>query len=93
MSNSTLFLIQGDYSKAPSLLTQLQQMATPQDQIVLMAESVLLYAEPTLEPYTLYILKADADVLPEVKSQILNIIDYSEFSNLLLQHTRCISLK
>ena len=93
MSNSTLFLIQGDYSKAESLLTQLQQMATPQDQIVLMAESVLLYAEPALEPYTLYILKADADVLPEVKPHPLNIIDYSEFSNLLLQHTRCISLK
>ncbi|ENV48063.1 hypothetical protein P255_01463 [Acinetobacter brisouii CIP 110357] len=93
MSNSTLFLIQGDYSKAASLLTQLQQMATPQDQIVLMAESILLYAEPALESYTLYILKADTDVLPEVKSLPLNIIDYSEFSNLLLQHTRCISLK
>ncbi|MHA3048996.1 hypothetical protein [Acinetobacter sp. ANC 4639] len=93
MSNSTLFLIQGDYSKATSLLTQLQQMATPQDHVVLMAESVLLYAEPTLKLYTCYMLKADADILPEANPTSLNIIDYSEFTTLLLQHTRCISLK
>lgn len=93
MSNSTLFLVQGDFSKAASLLAQLQQMATSQDVIVLMAESVLLYAEPALKPYLCYALKADTDILPETNSQHLNMIDYSEFATLLLQHTRCISLK
>lgn len=94
MSNSTLFLMQAEYSKSACLLNQLQHMADPTtDQIVLMAESALLYNDPSLNNYHCYILKNDADILPESIDSRIQIIDYSQFSQILLQHTRCISLK
>ncbi|WP_111891668.1 hypothetical protein [Acinetobacter sp. MB5] len=93
MSNSTLFLLQGDYSKASALLEQLQQMASPTDSVVLMAESTLLYSHPAVQSYNCYLLKADTCILPELESASIQIIDYPDFTELLIQHTRCISLK
>ena len=93
---TTLFLLQGDYAKAQQLLMQFQQMATNSDSIVLMAESVLHYNHPSLAPYRRYVLENDAVILPKLENDLaqrIQCIDYLQFSQLILQHQRCISLK
>lgn len=93
MANSTLFLLQAQYSQSSQIIEQIQQMATENDAIVLMAESSLLYAETALQSYQCYVLEADASILPEDAATQVQVINYTEFSTLLLQYHRCISLK
>lgn len=93
MQDSTLFLLQADFKQASQLLQQLQQMAEKTDPVVLMAESTLLLDHPDLQSYPLYILNTEAELLTLTVPESVTVLDYSQFTDLLLQYQRCISLK
>lgn len=93
MQDSTLFLLQGDFKQASSLLQQLQQMAAKTDPVVLMAESTLLLDHPDLQAYPLYILSTEAELLTLTIPESVTVLNYSQLTDLLLQYPRCISLK
>ena len=61
MSNQTLYLIQSDYAATASVLDQLAQIHAPDDQVILMGESVLYLDHAFIQQLPqVYILENDA---------------------------------
>lgn len=93
MSN-TLYLIQSEYSRTPAILDQLDQIYSTDDAVVLMGDAVLVFDSAQLkDKASVYALENDAEILPNQDLSALKIINYAEFSDLVLSFKRCISLK
>lgn len=95
MSNSTLYLLQSSYANASQSITQLGQLITVGDAIVLMGESVLFIADEQIQQFgTCYVLEQDVQVLGKhAHYNHMQVINYAQFVDLCLQYTRCMSLK
>ncbi|MEB3753847.1 hypothetical protein [Acinetobacter sp. MD2(2019)] len=93
MQTSTLFLLQANFNQATQLLIQLKNMASPSDAVVLMSEAALLVNHPDLALYPLYVLKTEAELLTSTIPDHVSVLDYDQLTDLLLQYSRCISLK
>lgn len=93
MSN-TLYLMQSEYSRTPAMLDQLDQIYATDDAVVLMGDAVLVFDSAQLkDKASVYALENDADILANQDLSALKIINYAEFSDLVLSFKRCISLK
>ncbi|WP_336929568.1 DsrH/TusB family sulfur metabolism protein [Acinetobacter tandoii] len=91
MLTATLYLIQSDYSSAEAKLSQLQSLLHSSDSVVLMGDAVLHAA---LAPIVqLYVLDTDASLLSHPEPAQLKVISYSEFADICLAHTRCMTIK
>lgn len=97
MSEKTLYLVQSHFANTDAMLSKLNQIWSQQDSIVLMGDAVLAVDfEQLLGKSNLYILKNDAELLasnPKTDISGIKIINYTEFSDLVLSFQRCISLK
>ena len=94
MTDKTLYLIQSEFSATPAVLTQLGQIATTNDSIVLCADAVLFAQDERIKKFPhLYVLKQDAELMNQASFAHLSILDYDQFANLVLNFTRCVSLK
>lgn len=94
MSNHTLYLIQSNYANTESILTKLNSIITSDDSVVLMGDAVFFsQAVNTQICSNLYVLENDAENIPNVASVDFKIINYDQFSDLILAYTRCITLK
>lgn len=94
MSNHTLYLIQSNYTNTPAILNKLNQMIQGDDSVVLMGDAVFFNESAYIKSCSnLYILENDAENLPSIESSATQIIDYDEFSDLVLNFKRCVTLK
>ena len=94
MSDQTLYFIQSEFAKTDTILNQLQQMASPNDSIVLFADAVLFAQDQRLIIYPhLYVLEQDAELNPMPLPSHIQQLNYDGLTNLVLNFTRCISLK
>lgn len=94
MSDQTLYLIQPDYAATASVLDQLAQLHASDDQVVLMGESVLYLDHAFVQQLPqVYILRNDAEILISPLSENVALLDYSEFADICLKFSRCISMK
>ena len=94
MSNHTLYLIQSNYANTESILTKLNSMITSDDSVVLMGDAVFFSQSVNTQICSnLYVLKNDAENIPNVASVDFKIISYDQFSDLILDYTRCVTLK
>lgn len=99
MSDKTLYLVQATASNITQCTQQLHSLLDSEDAIVLMGDSVLaLISTDILSlPQPIYVIDLDLQLLPQVMidelSPKFSEIDYSGFSDLVLNFKRCISLK
>lgn len=94
MTEKTLYLIQSNFANTQTALDQLIHVYASDDAVVLMGESVLKLESALLQDITqLYILENDFEILAVQPSKHIHVINYAEFSELVLSFTRCISLK
>ena len=91
---STLFLIQSDYSSASTKLVQLQPLLQCSDSVVLMGDAVLHAQHDALQHVErLYVLDTDAALLTPQLPTHIQVISYTQFADICLAHTRCMSIK
>ena len=94
MTDKTLFLLQADFAATPQALLKLQQLYAAEDAVVLLGDSVLYVGEASLTQYDqLYMLEQDEELLADPLPVFIQKIDYLQFADLVLQYTRCVSLK
>ena len=94
MLTATLYLIQSDFSSTEAKLTQLQTMLHHGDCVVLMGDAVLHAHHVALTSLEqLYVLDTDTTLLNSSKPAQLNVISYSQFADICLAHTRCMTIK
>ncbi|SPL69927.1 DsrH/TusB family sulfur metabolism protein [Acinetobacter stercoris] len=94
MQNQTLYLIQSNYNHTKATLDKLESIFAPSDAVLLMGDTVLFSQHPFLDhPETVYILENDAEILVGELPSHFKTINYSAFADLILQFTRCVSLK
>ena len=94
MSDQTLYFIQSEFAKTDMILNQLWQMVSLNDSIVLFADAVLFAQDQRLAAYPyLYIIKQDAELNPIPLPSHIQQLNYDDLANLVLNFTRCISLK
>ena len=91
---ATLFLIQSNAITSLASIKKLRTVYQEHDQVVFLGESVLALSEELINGLAhCYILKNEASFLnPDLKT-VVNYLNYDDFSNLILQFERCISLK
>lgn len=94
MKNSTLFLIQSPYNNFNKILDELSQMAKADDHIVMMGDSVLQVTDAVVDSYpNIYCLSNEESLLQDNLKERVNILEYTQFADLVLQFQRCVSLK
>ena len=94
MKNSTLFLVQSPYNNFNKILDELSQMAKADDHIVMMGDSVLQVTDAVVDTYpNIYCLSNEESLLQDNLKERVNILEYTQFAELVLQFQRCVSLK
>ena len=94
MQNTTLFLIQASYNSLDKIWNDLMQMAQSSDHIVLMGDAALHIPSIIMQKFShLYCLEIEQSLLNStIKAQIKGL-KYTDFADLILQFSRCVSLK
>ncbi len=94
MENSTLFLIQSPYYNTDKTWIELTHMANVDDHIVMMGDSVLQVTDAVVDSYpNIYCLSNEESLLQDNLKERVNILEYTQFAELVLQFQRCVSLK
>lgn len=94
MENSTLFLIQSPYYNTDKTWIELTHMAKVDDHIVMMGDSVLQVTDAVVDTYpNIYCLSNEQSLLQDNLKERVNILEYTQFAELVLQFQRCVSLK
>ena len=94
MSEKTLYLVQSSFANTENVLNKLTQIYSEQDSIVLMGDAALaIHAQQLQGMAKVYLLENDTQLLASTLNHAFKSINYSEFSDLVLSYTRCISLK
>jgi len=94
MENSTLFLIQSPYYNTDKTWIELTHMANVHDHIVMMGDSVLQVTDAVVDTYpNIYCLSNEESLLQDNLKERVNILEYTQFAELVLQFQRCVSLK
>lgn len=93
MTQKTMYLLQGNYAAVDQHIQTLAQLLTSEDDVVLMGDAVLKHQHPILQQHTrCYALISDLEILGATTHQ-LTALDYAQFADLVLQHSRHICLK
>lgn len=94
MSKKTLYLLQSTFAHTAHCIGSLNQTYSSDDAIVFTGESVLYVNDAFFQnKQNLYILENDAEVLLDSIPKNIQLINYSDFADLILTFKRCISLK
>lgn len=93
MSEASLFLLQSRFADTPLMLDRIRQMSGPGDQILLMGEAVLFVGDAHMNDLAISILATDAEILVPDLPKHIQVLDQNQFAALILQFTRCITLK
>ncbi len=94
MSNHTLYLVQSNYANTENAFAKIAEMIAAEDSLVLLGDSVLLSHSLLLsKTQNIYVLENDAVNIPKLDLSDLQIINYTQFAELVLKFKRCISLK
>ena len=94
MTTQTLYLIQSTYAQTNQILNQLEQIYGASDHIVLTGDAILFAHDGRLQSkHNLYVLESDTEILYESLPSLIKSISYDQFADLVLDFTRCVSLK
>lgn len=94
MSDSTLYLVQSTFAHTDASINSLLQLYANGDAVVLMGDAVLFIEDARLKNLTnIYVLENDAEILAETLPSSIQLMNYAEFADLVLNFTRSISLK
>ncbi len=94
MSDSTLYLVQSTFAHTDASINSLLQLYVNGDVVVLMGDAVLFIEDARLKNLTnIYVLENDAEILAETLPSSIQLMNYAEFADLVLNFTRSISLK
>lgn len=94
MTHQTLYLIQSNYASTEMILTKLNALIDSNDSVVLMGDAVFFSQSVNIQICSnLYVLENDAENIPNIGSVDFKIINYDQFSDLILAYTRCVTLK
>ena len=94
MSDSTLYLVQSTFAHTDASINTLLQLYANGDAVVLMGDAVLFIEDVRLKNLTnIYVLENDAEILADTLPSSIQLMNYAEFADLVLNFTRSISLK
>lgn len=94
MSDSTLYLVQSTFAHTDASINSLLQLYANGDAVVLMGDAVLFIEDARLKNLTnIYVLENDAEILADTLPSSIQLMNYAEFADLVLNFTRSISLK
>ena len=94
MSDSTLYLVQSTFAHTDASINSLLQLYVNGDAVVLMGDAVLFIEDARLKNLTnIYVLENDAEILADTLPSSIQLMNYAEFADLVLNFTRSISLK
>ena len=92
-ASGSLYLIQANAQSTAAALDQLTGLWSPNDQIVMMGESLWCYEHDFFkQAHTVYALESDLNLLPQVLQGHFHRLDYASFADLCLKFKRCIRL-
>lgn len=93
---NTLFIIQAEYQNMPTIISQLNDLYTEHDAVLLMQESLLFLHQPLFHRIlALYVLADDALHLniPATQHTNLKLINHTEWVDLILKSQKILTLK
>ena len=95
MSGKNLFLVQSSFNSTDTAINKLKNLYSIGDDVVLMGDSVLKIDDLFFQSLdTIYVLENEMSNLGDnCTLSNVKIISYDQFSDLVLKHTRSISLK
>ncbi len=94
MSDQSLFLLQTRFAETASAIAKVQDLYGSGDHLVLMGEAALFVSTEDLAQFdNISILATDAAMLLEPLPDVIKVLDYTQFAELILQFTRCITFK
>ena len=94
MSDSTLYLVQSTFAHTDASINSLLQLYVNGDVVVLMGDAVLFIEDARLKNLTnIYVLENDAEIWADTLPSSIQLMNYAEFADLVLNFTRSISLK
>ena len=94
MSDSTLYLVQSTFAHTDASINTLLQLYANGDAVVLMGDAVLFIEDARLKNLTnIYVLENDVEILVDTLPSSIQLMNYAEFADLVLNFTRSISLK
>ncbi|MBJ9720288.1 DsrH like protein [Acinetobacter calcoaceticus] len=94
MNPSTLYLVQSSYHSTPKIIDELRDLFQAGDQIVFMGDSVAQISSTLLLEFNaISCLVLEKDLLDANLLDQMNILNYEQFTDLVLAFNRCISLK
>lgn len=94
MNNATLYLIQANFAQTEQVFVKLAQMIAPQDEVVLLGESVMHAHHTLFTERTFHIINTDLALVPQPEHLAqMHVLDYADFANLCLRFTRTVTLK
>lgn len=91
---SNLFLLQSSFATTAQAIAKLKALYHPNDQVVLMGDAAQFSKDPFIQQLKhVYILQTDVDLLMNLNTEHIQVIEYNTFADLCLQHARCITFK
>ena len=94
MNPSTLYLVQSSYHATPKIIDELSHLFQAGDQIVFMGDSVAQLSAEMIQSFeSVSCLSIEKDLLGTDTLAQINVLDYDQFTDLVLAFNRCISLK
>lgn len=92
--SKTLYLVQSPFSAMEQALSKLQNLYQSGDDVVLMGDAALYIQHTFIQQLAcVFVLEQDAENIAAIHPSNLETISYARFSELCLNHSRCISLK
>lgn len=94
MNPSTLYLVQSTYHNTPNIIDELGHLYQVGDQIIFMGDSVARLSAQIIQQFkSVSCLSIEKDLLDTDTLAQINVLDYDQFTDLVLTFNRCISLK
>ncbi|MDF3346903.1 DsrH like protein [Acinetobacter pittii] len=94
MNPSTLYLVQSSYHSTPKIIDELRNLFRVGDQVVFMGDSVAHLSAEMIQPFeSVSCLSIEKDLLDTDTLAQVKVLDYDQFTDLILTFNRCISLK
>lgn len=94
MTQSTLYLVQASYHRTPQIIEELTKYFDKDDQIVFMGDSTAQLSVSICQLFgSISCLSHEKDLIDAETLAHVNVLNYDQFADLVLQFNRCISLK
>jgi len=94
MTQSTLYLVQASYHHTLQIIEELAKYFDKDDQIVFMGDSTAQLSVSICQQFgSISCLCHEKDLIDAETLAHVNVLNYDQFADLVLQFNRCISLK